>query len=237
MTTVSIHQPEYFPWLGFLEKSRRSDIFVLLDTVQFDRSSLQQRCRVIGANGPLWMTIPFVHKHPQTLRELAFADGRWSRKHMKSLQAAYGRAAGWASARGALDEFFETPFERVVDATSASCEMLMDAFDARPKKLVKASVLSATGARDELVLNICKELGATRYISGRSGATYLDANAFEAAGVEVEVQSFTLPAYERPKPVSDEDMYGVSALDAWACLGDSASLVLGPRSAPGEAAK
>ena len=34
---VSIHQPNYLPWIGFFDKIKRSDVFVLLDDVQFPR--------------------------------------------------------------------------------------------------------------------------------------------------------------------------------------------------------
>src|SRR5688572_16072809 len=95
---VAIHQPEYFPWLGFLDKARRADVLVFLDSVQFDRSSLQHRAKVAGANGVFWLTIPFIHRHPQRIDELAFADPRWAVKHWKSLQAAYRRAPGWSAA-------------------------------------------------------------------------------------------------------------------------------------------
>ena len=37
MTTVSIHQPLYLPWLGFFKKMMNSDIFVIFDDVDFVR--------------------------------------------------------------------------------------------------------------------------------------------------------------------------------------------------------
>lgn len=221
MKTVAIHQPEYFPWLGYLDKARRADVFVVLDTVQFDRSSLQHRAKILGPNGPLWLTIPFVHQFPQTIAEVRFADPRWAVKHLKSLQAAYGRAPGWSGAGARLSELFERPFERVIDAMTASVELLWDAFAVRPPEVVLASRLQARGEKAELVRSICEELGATRYLSGRTGATYLPIEEFAASGLEVVVQSFS----PRPYPRRDVDAVGakgLSALDAWLNLGDEA---------------
>lgn len=215
---VAIHQPEYFPWLGLLDKARRADVFVHLDSVQFDRASLQQRCRVIGANGPFWLTIPYVHRHPQRIDELTFADARWASRHWKSLQSAYGRAPGWKAAAGPLEAFYGHPYEKVVDATIASVELLFAAFGVTTRT-VRASQLSARGEKGDLVLAICRELGATTYLSGRTGATYLDHDLFRAAGVAIEVQSYPFPAY---RPLTDEERKGLSALDAWAFLGENA---------------
>lgn len=223
---VAIHQPEYFPWLGFVDKARRADVLVLLDDVQFDRSSLQHRARVAGPGGLTWLTIPFVHKFPQRIDEVAFSDDRWRAKHWKTLQSCYGRAAGWATAAAALEAFFAATYARLVDATVASTELVLGALAAAPR-VVRASELGVAGEKADLVLAICRALGATRYLSGRSGATYLDPVAFERAGVSIEVQSFTAPPYPRARPLPDEAR-GLSALDAWLSLGREAPALLAP---------
>lgn len=221
MKTIAIHQPEYFPWLGLLDKSRQVDAFVHLDDVQFDRSSLQHRAKVLGPNGVFWLTIPYVHRFPQRIDELAFADARWATKHLKSIQQAYSRAPGWKSAQPVIEAFFKGPHGRVADATIASVEMLWDAFGVRPKEVVRASQLGVAGERAELVKAICKAMGATRYLSGRTGASYLPVDEFAADGIEVVVQSFTPRPYPH-REVEEAELRGLSALDAWLNLGDAA---------------
>jgi hypothetical protein len=221
---LAIHQPEYFPWLGFVDKARRADVLVLLDHVQFDRSSLQHRAKVAGANGLAWLTIPFVHQFPQRIDEVAFTDDRWKLKHWKTLQACYGRAPGWPAAAPALEGYFGASYPRLVDAAVASVEIILSAFGAAPR-LLRSSTLGVPGDKAALVLAICERLGATRYLSGRSGATYLDAAAFAAAGVTIEVPPFTVPIYPRARPLPD-DVRGLSALDAWCQLGETAPTLL-----------
>jgi hypothetical protein len=218
--TIAIHQPEYFPWLGFLDKARRVDTFVLLDSVQFDRSSLQHRAKVLGPQGLVWLTIPYVHKHPQRIDELTFADPRWATKHWKTLQACYGKRPNAKRVLAAIEPYFTTNHGRVVDATIASCTLLFEAFGVATK-VVRSSELDVAGDKAELVLSICRALGATRYLSGRTGASYLEEANFGASGVEVEVQRFEAKPYPR-RDVGDAELRGLSALDAWLELGDDA---------------
>ena len=225
MKTIAIHQPEYFPWLGFLDKARRADAFVLLDSVQFGRTSMQQRAKVVSANGVCWLTIPFVHRFPQRIDELAPAGDRWRVKHWKTLQACYGRAPGWQLAARRLEAFFSAPFATVCDAAIGSMRMLFEAFGVTTPVL-RSSQMAVDGERGDLVLAICRALGATRYLSGRGGSTYLDREQFAAAGIEIDVQSFTAPPYPRPRPIPPEDDRGISALDAWMSLGPEAPHLL-----------
>ena len=46
MTTISIHQPVYLPWLGFFEKVISSEKFVFLDDVQFEKNGFQNRNKI-----------------------------------------------------------------------------------------------------------------------------------------------------------------------------------------------
>ena len=43
---VTVHQPEHLPWLGFFDKMRQADVFVLLDTTQFAKDDFQNRNRI-----------------------------------------------------------------------------------------------------------------------------------------------------------------------------------------------
>jgi len=224
VTTVAIHQPEYFPWPGFLDKARRADVLVLLDDVQFDRSSLQHRARVAATDGLAWMTLPFVHRFPQRIDEVELADERWRVKHWKTLEACYGRAAGFATAAPSLRAFFERPARRLVDVTIPSVELLLHAFGVTTR-VVRASSMDTPGEKSARVLALCQALGATRYLSGRTGAAYLDGAAFSEAGISVEIQAFDLPTYARHRPLPEETR-GLSALDAWLCLGNQSSSLL-----------
>jgi len=55
---IAIHQPNYLPWLGFFDKARTIDYFVLLDNVAFTRGSVINRNRIKTKTGAHWITVP-----------------------------------------------------------------------------------------------------------------------------------------------------------------------------------
>lgn len=222
---VSIHQPEYLPWLGLLDKARRADVFVLLDDVQFNRASLQHRAKIASpkADGFSWLTIPFIHKHPQLIRDVQVADPSWPARHLALIEAAYAEAPAASVVLPAIRRHYASPLvpyggQEMVRAAVRSMLLLFEVFGVKTE-IVSSSQLATDGQKGDRVLSICKQLGATRYLSGRSGATYLDAEMFQAAGIEIEVQS-----YEPPEGLSR--VPGMSALDAWMRLGERAPEVL-----------
>ena len=82
---VGIHQPEYIPWLGFFKKMMNSELFVLLDDVQFEKKSWQNRNRIRTKNETVFLSVP-VHAHLDSkLNDVKIDNTKnWSDKHKKS---------------------------------------------------------------------------------------------------------------------------------------------------------
>ena len=67
---VTIHQPQYLPWLGYFDKINRADIIVLLDNVQYKKNEWQNRNHIKTANGWQWVTVPVKYKFPEKIYEV-----------------------------------------------------------------------------------------------------------------------------------------------------------------------
>jgi hypothetical protein len=209
---VAIHQPEHLPWLGFFEKMLRADLFVLLDDVQFAKGDFQNRNRVKGAGGAQWLTVPVIHKFPQRIDEVLIAGNDWQAKHWKTLRSCYARAAHFETFAPLFDDFYRRPWAKLSDLNVAAIELVARALGVE-RKWVLASELKVGGQKSELVLNICKAVGARAYYSGRAGSTYLDGEAFRRAGIEIVVQNFDHPVYEQLFMKESGFVPNLSALD------------------------
>ena len=57
---VSIHQSQYLPWPAYFKKLAISDLFVILDSVQFQKNGIQNRNKLRNQEGDYWLTVPVI---------------------------------------------------------------------------------------------------------------------------------------------------------------------------------
>ena len=70
--------------------------------------------------------------------------------------------------------------------------------------------LATTGAKDDKLLEICKKVGATHYLSGPAAKDYINDAKFEDANIILEYMDYSYPEY--PQLHGDFNHY-VSVLD------------------------
>jgi hypothetical protein len=195
---VSAHQPAYLPWLGLLHKAALADTFVLVDTVQFERDSFINRNKLRSPEGWRWLTVPVLTKgHMQSrMNELRIAPRGWARKHWTSFQMFYGRTPFFGKHAAFLEDLYAQPWERLVDLCEHILRYLFQAFEI-DARLVRASTLSISGTKSDLILDICGKTGASTFVFGALGRAYAQINTFHAAGIRVVFQDYHHPTYRQ----------------------------------------
>ena len=225
---VAIHQPHYLPWLGYLHRMARADLFIVLDHVQFERGNYQNRTQVRVNGAPHWLTVPVQQRsQKERIVEKAIDNSQpWTLKHFETLRRAYGGAGFFGTYATDLRAIYEREWERLADLNACTLEFMRDALDIRTP-LVKSSELGVEGAKSELVLNLCQAVGASTLLVGLGGSrNYLDRAAFAAAGIGLRMQAFTHPAY--PQRGGSPFTAGLSALDLlFNCGPHSRQILLG----------
>jgi|SRR5215469_8304748 len=202
---VAICQPTYLPWLGYFDLMDHVDTFVLLDTVQFEKQSWQQRNRIKTPAGLQWMTVPVVFRgrFGQTVQEVEIRDADFVRTHLRSLEVNYSRARFFADL---FPEFSGIlggvkTGERLVDLNVRLLRWLMERLEIRTP-VIPASTLNETGKRSHLLANICRKLGAREYVSPIGSAEYLlaELTIMEEAGIKTVFHNYLHPEYEQRFP-------------------------------------
>jgi hypothetical protein len=193
---IAIHQPHYLPWLGYLAKWAAADLFVFLDTVQYEKNGWQNRNRVKTPAGPRWLTVPVRASLGTPISEVEIdVDQPWARRHLRTIEASYARAPHFARFAGALREFYARPWGRLAPLATASARWLAEAVGISTPCCAASSLgVTAADATGRLVA-LCRAVGATVYLSGPDGVRYLDLGRFAEAGIAVRVQRYDHPVY------------------------------------------
>lgn len=202
---VGIHQPAYLPWLGYFDRIRAVDLFIYLDTVQFQKGSFQNRNRVLTGKGPAWLTVPVETAgklYSTLLKDVSIDNSQnWQAKHWGTLRMNYSGAPMFRELAPKLEPYYAHPWLRLADL----CWEMLSMFNSMlgiGTQIVRASELGEVdGRKSDLVLNLCRRVGATTYLSGSQGRDYLDIGSFRSAGIDVQFQNFFPVPY--PQPVAE----------------------------------
>lgn len=225
MTRVTIHQPEFAPWLGFFHKASLADVLILLDDVPFRKNYFQNRNRVRLGDETRWLTVPVEHSGLATqIQEVRIARGAnpdWIRRVESTVLESY-RGAPHARLLSEFLELLAQADDRLVSVNVPVLRWILEKFSLAPKVLFSSSFgTSSTGSQK--ILDLCRAAGAGTYLSGISGHDYLDLESFQRAGIQVEFQEFHHPVYPQ---IGSGFIPRISALEALALMGSSARELL-----------
>jgi hypothetical protein len=191
---VSAHQPAYMPWLGLFDKIARSDAFCVLDTAQFSRGDFINRNRIKSPRGAIWLTVPVRAESRVPICNVRIRDDGWRRKHLAALEHCYFKAPFFDRYAPEIAAVLERPHVSFNELTAELLRVLLAQLGIGTR-LVFASDCDFAGQKSQYLLDMCRRLGATSYISGTRGRDYLDASAFSSAGIGVEFQDYRHPVY------------------------------------------
>jgi hypothetical protein len=220
---IAIHQPQYLPWLGYIDKIDKADVFVILDNVQYKKNEWQNRNRIKTAQGCQWMTVPVLYRFPEKINEVRINNKEnWSRKHLQALITNYSNSTFFDNYRSFFDDIFSHNWNRLVDINIEIIKFLISTLDLKTK-LVIASDLKLREEPTERLVDICKILDGNKYLAGKDGNKYMNLELFEEEGIEVIFQDFKHPVYQQL--FGDFEPY-MSAIDLLFNYGDNSLEIL-----------
>src|SRR3972149_2442389 len=194
---LTAHQPQYLPGLRLFDKIARSDMFVYLDTVPMESSGYENRNKIKTTEGWQWLTIPVKRKGYQhkPIREVEIDwKSNWQRKHRATLTNSYSSSEHFEWAMSAIQWLYEQEYSLLSELNLHGLMICMRMLGIGTEIRVP-SVGAYQGHKSDLVLDMCKKLGATKYIFGSQGRNYANLEHFEREGIEVEFQDYQHPVY------------------------------------------
>jgi hypothetical protein len=183
---VSIHQPEHMPWPHLIEKIAKSDTFIILDTVQFKKNNVQNRNKLITKDGfVFWSTVPIVKGRLQdTILEKKISTLPWKNKYLTKIIQNYEHEKFFKEVFDPLEILIQGSDDNLCNLNISIINFLLIELNIKTK-ILKSSELNVIGYKNELLINILKNVSATVYLSGQGSKSYLDLNLFKKNNIKV----------------------------------------------------
>ena len=196
---VCIHQPNYLPYLGFFNKIKNSNIFVIYDVAQYVKDRFDNRNIIKTATGIQWLTIPLQEKDSYLKRfyEVRLPpDDFWKKNHLKSIEINYRKSKYFTKYYPQFLKIFKKNYVYFADFSVDVIEFLLKSFGINTPTVKSTNLqLDLKKKSTDMIIQILNKVNANEYLAGTSGKKYMDTAALKRAGIKVKYQHFKHPIY------------------------------------------
>jgi len=219
---VAIHQPNFFPWLGYFDKIIRSDQFIFLDHVQFPKTGgvWSNRVKMLLYGEAKWVTAPIMRNFHgvRAIYDMEFQPGNpWREKMLINIETNYSKMPYFKE----MIDFFGPLIMNKEDNLSRyninAILFISQRLGVSSEKFNWSSKLPFQGQSNEMLATLTKSIGGDTYMCGGGADGYQDDALFAQRGVQLRYQSFQHPAY--PQRGQAGFIAGLSVIDAAMNLG------------------
>ena len=197
---VTIHQPNYLPWLGFFSKIAHSDCYVILDTVKYTKNGVINRNKIRTKDEWCYLTIPIEKKfHNSNICDVILPENNaWQKNHWKTIEVNYKKADYFDSYSDFFKKIYTKKFDRLSQINEEIIIYLLECLDITVD-ILKTSELTIDKSlkKTDLLIDIVNNVGGESYLSGISGKEYLDIDEFARNKIELNFFEFRHPIYRQ----------------------------------------
>lgn len=196
---LTAHQPVYLPWLGLFHKISLADMYCIFDIAQYQTKDFNNRNKIKTNSGDIWLSVPVESKdhYQKKLCDIKIINNGWNKKHFKSIYLAYKKAPYFDLYIGDLETIMMKNNWVFLSDLCHNILLFMLKAMGIDIPIVKASDYNFTGYKSDLVLDMCVQLGADKYIFGALGKDYADERSFREKGIEIFFQDYKHPEYRQ----------------------------------------
>lgn len=205
----AIHQPNFFPWLGYFYKIKNSDIFVFHDDTEISKKAVTRRVKFNSNDGEWWASIP-TNSKSALISEIKITDQTsWKDKIYKRIQHDYSKANFF---KDHIEDFYDCLYDDEsnlstynINGIKKICKLLE-----LENNFILSSSLDLTSKSTEKEIDTLLKVGADEYLSGMGAHGYQLDELFEKHNLKITYTNFTEPSYPQ---VHTNDNFGLSIWD------------------------
>ena len=168
---IAIHQPNFFPWLGYFDKIIKSDLFIILDDVQFPKKggSWSNRVKLLISGQECWITAAIDRSFhgTRTICEMRFhSNNPWREKLLKTIDYNYRSHPFYNETMDLISPLLLNTEDNIAEYNIYAINTIVQKLDLDVVKLKRSSELPHKGSSNHLLCSLTQEVGGKKYLCG-----------------------------------------------------------------------
>ena len=213
---IAIHQPNFFPWLGYFDKIVKSNLFIFLDHVQFPKKggTWMNRVNLLVCGKAKWITASVDRNYTGTkkINEIKIkSNDNWKQKFLKTLEQSYNKHYFFDQTMVFLEPLILFDNENLSEYNLNSVKNILGYLELKNDHLKLSSTLNSSGSSTNLLVNLTKSLNGTGYLCGGGANDYQDDKIFKKNNLDLIYQNYNHPIYNQLN--SEQFNHGLSIID------------------------
>lgn len=212
MRKIAVLQSNYIPWKGYFDIIHDVDEFIFYDEVQFTKNDWRNRNRIYTNAGVQWLTIPTTGSITQSIDEVTMASDQWQKKHYYALVTNYSKAPYFKQYQDFLEDvYLGRKWEYLSELNRYLIEHISHDFLGITTKFTNSRDYHSEGTGHYKLLSLLISAGAAYYVSGPAAKSYIHAEDYEKAGIELHWKDYS--GYPEYPQLHEPFCHNVSILD------------------------
>lgn len=183
---LSGHQPNYWPYPGLIGKIMRSDKFIYVTKVQFEKKSWQKRNRIRTKEGWTYIQVPTITKgkFEQNICDVKIDNSLdWRQKHWRSISLVYGKAPFFSEYKDFIEDLYLKNWSYLSELDIYIMNFLLKELNVTTQVYYDKDY-EFSGSKTDLLVDMCRELNCDTYLSNLGSASYVEINKFVERGMQ-----------------------------------------------------
>ena len=192
------HQPNFLPYMGFLYKVFKSDVFVLDDDVQYSNDAFHNT-NFLKVNGLRYqMIVPVSYSFGAAINDAKICYSmNWNKKLLKCVKMSYAKTKYGDLGYELLKKHLDVGYEYLADLNIALLNEIIAGFGFDTKIVIASRDVPTSLKNNERNVYQCLKLGCNVYYSGLGGAAYNDEELYSKNGIKLVYSDYKLIRYKQ----------------------------------------
>lgn len=196
---VVVLQSNYLPWKGYFDLIRSADLLVFYDDTQFTKNDWRNRNRIVTPRGIEWISVPCGHQIHRLINEVKPSHSKWQRSHWDKIAQNYRSAPFFRVYKDFFEDFYlSKPWDNLSELNQYLIRAIATKYLNIHTPIRQSTEFALSGSKEDRLVDLLRQAGATQYLSGPTGRSFLRGEPFEEAGIELEWMDYRgYPEYEQ----------------------------------------